>query len=278
MKTKMVIVLFFTCLVITSLMAQKKVDQGTLKVKHGQISKMKYPDLKITNIEVIKINKECKVEITIRNIGTAGVPDEKYGIVGDDSKASSFRVKIGTIPSVGRYLRKVDPDGKLKVPGGVVKNIWFKTDSFSTVPPGVQSITAIADDNSKITELDESNNRLTKRLICKMKKKPDLIVQRMYMKPVNPSMNTLIYFFAHIKNIGLKQSNASKASFKIGGETSPKIYPIPALNIGQSFIIKRKIQLSIAQNYLAIVIADFTNVVPESNENNNKKDLAFTVN
>lgn len=248
MKAKLVIVFICIGLCVPSLMAQKRVDKSSVKVKPRILSKIKLPDLKITNIRVIKLNKECKVEITIKNIGTAGVPDEKYGMVGDDSKASSVRVEIGSIPSVGRYLRKVDPDGKLKKPGGEVKHIWFKTDGFSTVPPGLHSITAIADDNSRIAELNERNNRLTKRLNCPKPKGPDLIVKRIYIKPGNPGTNDLIYFFAEIQNIGTLAVPVSKASFRIGGETNGKIFPIPVLNPGQSFQIKRRLRLSVAQN------------------------------
>jgi subtilase family serine protease len=259
-------------------MAQKKSTKKIAEVKPRDLARIKLPDLTITNIRVIKLNKECKVAITIKNIGTAGVPDEKYGMVGDDSKASSVRVEIGSIPSVGRYLRMVDPDGKLKTPGGEVKHIWFETDSFSTVPPGLHSITAIADDNSKISELNESNNRLTKRLICPTPKGPDLIVKSVYIKPGNPGTNDLIHFFAQIQNTGNLAAPVSKASFRIGGETNGKIFPIPVLNPGQSFQISRKMRLSVAQNYLATVIADVNNVVAEIDENNNKKKFPFTVN
>jgi len=259
-------------------MAQKKFDKSSAKVKPLIPARIKLPDLTITNIRVIKLNKECKVEITIKNIGTAGVPDEKYGMVGDDSKASSVIVKIGSIHSVGNYLRLVDPSGKLKIPGGEVKNIWFKTDSFSTVPPGLHSITAIADNNCKISELNESNNRLTKRLKCPKPKGPDLIVQRVYIKPGSPGTNDLIYFFAHIQNIGNLAAPISKASFRIGGETNGKIFPIPVLNPGQSFQIRRQMRLSVARNYLATVIADVYNVVAEIDESNNKKKFPFTVN
>jgi len=271
MKVKLIIMVVCIGLCVPCLMAQKKSAKNLPEVKPRNLARMKLPDLTITNIKVIKLNKECKVEITIKNIGTAGVPDEKYGMVGDDSKASSVRVEIGSIPSVGRFLRKVDPNGKLKTPGGEVKHIWFKTDSFSTVPPGLHSITAIADDNSKISELNESNNRLTKRLKCPEPKGPDLIVKRVYIKPSNPGTNDLIHFFAQIQNIGTQAAPVSKASFRIGGETNAKIFPIPVLNPGQSFQISRQMRLSVAQNYLATVVADVYNVVAEIDESNNKK-------
>ena len=277
MKVKWIIMFVFIGLCMPSLMAQEKFDKTATTVKPRSLTRLKLPDLTITNIRVVKINKECKVEITIKNIGTAGVPDEKYGMVGNDSKASSVRVKIGSIPSVGRFLRKVDTDGKLKIPGGEVKNIWFKNDSFSTVPPGLHSITAIADDNSKISELNEHNNRLTKRLKCPKPKGPDLIVNRVYIKPSNPGTNDLIYFFAEIQNIGTLSAPISKASFRIGGETNGKIFDIPVLNPSQSFTINRKMQLSVAQNYLVTVIADVSNVVAEIDESNNKKQFPFTV-
>ncbi|MFH2107583.1 MAG: CARDB domain-containing protein [Chrysiogenia bacterium] len=238
---------------------------------------LKLPDLTITKMNVVHINGECKVEITILNQGNAGVPDEKYGMVGDDSKASSVRVAIGSIPSVGRYLRKVDPLGKLKKPGGIVSHVWFVTDSFSTMPAGVSSVTATVDDNSRIIESNEANNRLTKRLSCSIQG-PDLTVARIYMKPENPRINQEIYFFAEIKNIGTVASTPTKASFAIGGETYPRIFNVPALNPGMPFTIKRIEKLSIAQNYLAKAVCDSDHSLVETNESNNKAELPFTVN
>ncbi|MCK5003948.1 MAG: hypothetical protein KAS21_02620 [Candidatus Aminicenantes bacterium] len=278
MKNKLTIIFVSFLFIVPLLSAQQKVDLKPVKVNTNTLARIKLPDLVVSNIVVIKINNECKVELTIRNIGTAGVPAEKYGMVGDDSKASSVRVKIGAIPSTGRYLRLVDPDGKLKIPGGIVKHIWFKTDDFSTVPAGLHSITATVDDNTKIAELNENNNRMTKRLVCKMPKRPDLTIKRIYIKPPNPNKGDLIYFYAQIQNIGTAPAPASKALFKIGGETFGKTYIVPALNTGQTHEISRRLKLSIAQKYLATAIADNPDVITELNEANNKKKFGFVVN
>ena len=166
MKSHILIFITIIAFIVPNLFTQKQVDRSKTHVKPATFAKLKLPDLVITNIKIRMIKGKCKVELTIENRGTAGVPAIRYGMVGDDSKASSFRVKIGSIPSVGRFLRKVDPNGKLKKPGGIVRHIWFINDNFSTVPPGLHSITATADDNSKVAELNEKNNRLTRRLTC----------------------------------------------------------------------------------------------------------------
>jgi hypothetical protein len=237
---------------------------------------LKLPDLTVSNMRVVMIDGKCKVEITILNQGSGGVPEEKYGMVGDDSKASSSRVAISGIPSVGRFLRNIDPDRKLQVPGGSVTHVWFVTDDFSTLPAGVSSVTATLDDNSRIMESNETNNRLTKRLNC-IALGPDLIVSRIYMKPEAPKAGQESFFFAEIKNIGNVAAPPTKASFKIGGETYPKIFAVLALAPSAVFTVRRSETLAIPRHYLATAIADSAHTLAETNETNNEITLPFEV-
>ncbi len=237
---------------------------------------LKLPDLTVSNMRVVVVDGKCKVEITILNQGSGGVPEVKYGMVGDDSKASSSRVAISGIPSVGRFLRNIDPGRKLQVPGGSVTHVWFVTDDFSTLPAGVRSVTATLDDNSRIMESNETNNRLTRRLTCAVLG-PDLIVSRIYMKPEAPKAGQEIFFFAEIKNIGNVAAPATKASFKIGGETYPKIFAVPALAPGAMFTARRSETLSIPRHYLTTAVADSDHTLAETIETNNENTLPFEV-
>ncbi|UCH97038.1 MAG: hypothetical protein JSV88_09365 [Candidatus Aminicenantes bacterium] len=107
--------------------------------------------------------------------------------------------------------------------------------------------------------------------------KPDLVVDNITLTPANPTTCDKILFKALIKNNGTKGASPSTAAMRVGGETNPQQFNIPALNPGQSQPIQRIQQLDVAQNYRVTVYADYANAVPESNENNNEKYKNFKV-
>lgn len=110
-----------------------------------------------------------------------------------------------------------------------------------------------------------------------MQKKPDLTVEDITITPPNPTTYDQILFKSVIKNIGKKASPASVAAMRVGGETEPQQFNIPALNPGAVHTIQRIQQLNVAQNYRVTVYADYPKAVKESNENNNEKYKDFTV-
>lgn len=251
---------------------------GEISRQKGPVApdRLKLPDLTVSDMRVVMIDGKCKIEITILNQGSGGVPEVKYGMVGDDSKASSSRVAIGGSPSTGRFLRNIDPGRKLQVPGGSVTHVWFVTDDFSTLPAGASSVTVTLDDNGRIMESNEMNNRLTRRLNCAALG-PDLIVSRIYMKPEFPKTGQEIFFFAEIRNIGNVAASSTKASFRIGGETNPQLFDVPALAPGAAFTVKRNETFSVPQSCLAKAACDSAQTLAETIETNNDKKLPFVV-
>lgn len=127
---------------------------GTLRVK--------LPDLSVKQISLLK---NCQLEVTIANIGSAGVPDSAYqGVQG-----VSIRLFRGHVagPEIG--LKVFDPLGKLKSPGGTATYVWpnaLAANNFDVNPPKIK---VIADPKNALQEANETNNELTQEVICKAK-------------------------------------------------------------------------------------------------------------
>ncbi len=117
------------------------------------------PDLVVKDIRLIK---DCKIQVVIANIGSAGVPDSYY----DNPDAVAVQMYKGSQPWGGMILKMFDPAGHLKSPGGVATHVWFPLAANLNLTPGIHSIKVIADVHSKLTELSETNNTLTKRVTC----------------------------------------------------------------------------------------------------------------
>ncbi|MEN8154826.1 MAG: hypothetical protein ABFR75_12475 [Acidobacteriota bacterium] len=138
------------------------------------VSTAKLPDLIVRKIKLID---NCKIEVSVKNIGTAGVPDSYYNL----PNAVGVQMYNGTKPWGGLILKGFDPAGKLKTPGGIATYIWFPRAANLNLTPGTHSIKVVVDSNKNLTELKETNNSLTRRLKCRQpgsQKLPDLIVRR----------------------------------------------------------------------------------------------------
>lgn len=99
---------------------------------------------------------------------------------------------------------------------------------------------------------------------------PDLIVRNVSHTPACPKTSDNITFTAQVENAGNRPAGASVLSFRIGGESSPPTYPVPALAPGASYTVTRQLVLGTAQPYTNTVIADINNSVAETNEANNQ--------
>ena len=96
---------------------------------------------------------------------------------------------------------------------------------------------------------------------------PNLMVALSH-SPLSPTAADLITFEAVVFNQGDETADPSVLSFRIGGETVPMTYDVPALAEGESYTATRRLVLS-EQEYVNTAIADATNVVEESNESDN---------
>lgn len=106
---------------------------------------------------------------------------------------------------------------------------------------------------------------------------PDLKVKSVSHTPSCAGVTDQITFTATVVNAGGEVAGQSVLSFKIGGETNPKLFTIPALNPGNTFTVQRQIVLGVAQNYRNTIVVDVNNNVQESNESNNQQTEDYTV-
>jgi CARDB protein len=93
----------------------------------------------------------------------------------------------------------------------------------------------------------------------------------------NPTVADDIVFTAQVTNAGTDPVGASSMTLRVGGETFPPAFPVPALDPGQSFVVNRTVNLDVAQGYIAEAKADVNNAVPETNESDNSLQQNFVV-
>lgn len=109
------------------------------------------------------------------------------------------------------------------------------------------------------------------------RKLPDLTVTGITITPSDPTTANLIEFKAVIKNIGSQVAVPSKAGIRVGREINPKIYNIPELKPGASYVIGRSAKLRRVMNYRVTVTTDIAAQVLERNEKNNIGFKSFRV-
>ncbi len=83
-------------------------------------------------------------------------------------------------------------------------------------------------------------------------------------------------FSAHIYNAGAARAGVSKVMIRVGGETYGKIFNIPELDGGKSYIIRRTEKLNVGPSYRTMIIADIDKEVTEGDEQNNRAVLNFS--
>lgn len=105
----------------------------------------------------------------------------------------------------------------------------------------------------------------------------DLAVRELSYSPTCPTTKTEIVFTAQVENIGTDRAGPNKLAFKIGGETIPETFDIPALEPGETYTVQRTILLDVAQRYQNTVTVDVDDDVSESSEDNNEAKLFYTV-
>lgn len=154
-----------------------------LKCKTATAPK-KLPDLIVKNIKFVN---NCKVAVTIKNIGQAGVPASYY----TNPKAVGVQMYNNGKAWGGLILKGFDPKGKLKSPGGIVTYIWFPNAANLKFGTGINKIKVIVDNNRVLTESNENNNSLIKSLKCstasEQTQRPVYSIYNIKMSPKSPA-------------------------------------------------------------------------------------------
>jgi len=118
------------------------------------------PDLIVSDIKLIR---DCKIQITLKNIGNGGVPDLAY----HKTKGAAVQMYNGSKPWGGIRLFAIDPSKKLKTPGTSVSYIWFPGAKNLQLGPGAHTIKVDVDNNNAVAEVNEGNNAKKAKLVCK---------------------------------------------------------------------------------------------------------------
>lgn len=106
---------------------------------------------------------------------------------------------------------------------------------------------------------------------------PDLAVTQLLVYPPTRASKGYHMFKAVVKNIGSTYIPATRAFIRVGGESRPREYLIPALRPGASKTISRSARLTRPRVYRVTVKADSKYQVREINERNNEQYKNFTV-
>jgi len=125
----------------------------------GQVPVRKLPDLVVQNVS---LEPGCKIRVSIANIGTAGVPDAGY----DLGSGVAIQMYKGALPWGGIRLGAIDPTGLLKTPGNSVSWVWFPAAANLDLARGVHLLKLVVDNNNAVSEMDETNNSFSQRVIC----------------------------------------------------------------------------------------------------------------
>lgn len=109
----------------------------------------------------LRLDKECRVVVIIRNNGPGIVPEGGYthGVFPDVSAVQMFK---GGAPYGWVQLGTLDPSHLTQPVGGVVSYPWLA----DPLPPGTHVVKVDVDSNNFIAESNELNNSLTEKLTC----------------------------------------------------------------------------------------------------------------
>jgi len=219
------------------------------------------PDLVVDNITLTPANPHNKDEIrfiaVIKNKGTKPAPASVAAmLVAGDMYPQKFNIP------------PMHPGSTFTI---------RRTDSKRFHLAQKYRVTIYADFSKSVTERNENNNEKYKKFTV-TKACPDLIINSITITPANPTTSDVIKFEISIVNIGNISASPTKVTIKIGAETNPKIFPIPALNPGAAHTILRSERLNTARNYRVSVYADYGNNSVECCENNNEMHKNFRVN
>lgn len=105
----------------------------------------------------------------------------------------------------------------------------------------------------------------------------DLRVAELSISPSCLTTETEITFEAVVENDGYRSSKPCTLAFKVGDEDVPKYYELPALSPGETYVVRRKEKLKVAQSYQNTVTVDVNNDVKEVREYNNQQKQYYTV-
>ena len=209
------------------------------------------PDLIIEDITWRPLNPSpaemVTFTITIKNQGDGSAPASQVYYYIDGSERGS-----GTVSSI--------PAG-----GKVVNGFSWRVERLT------YTVKVVADYNNNVIESDETNNEKEITFSGTPVPEPDLIIEDITWRPLNPSPGELVTFTIIIKNQGDGSTAASQVYYYVDDspEGSDNISSIPAGGTATgTFTWKTE-----KGDYIIKAVADYNDDVPESDETNNEKEI-----
>lgn len=141
-----------------------------------------------------------------------------------------------------------------------------------TAQAGSHNIKVVADGSNYVSESDENNNEKT--LTYSATALPDLVIESITWSPTNPSIGDTVTFTVTIKNRDTGRGGTSRVYLYIDGSSKgyQEVQEIDANGtITETFSWKAQ-----AGSHDIKAVIDKENWIPETDENNNDKNLTFT--
>jgi len=148
------------CLVVVltaGVLSAREPMKGGAAAPPGSAPPGRLPDLTITKIYLVK---DCRVAVEVKNLGPGIVPDEVW-TVHTPKSAGVYLYRNGTGWG-GGSIWKFDPAKNLKSPGGTATYVSKLKVS------GTAAIKAVVDLWNVVPEANENNNKVEKKLTCKL--------------------------------------------------------------------------------------------------------------
>jgi len=220
-----------------------------------------YPDLTITALtpgsSTYETGETMRFTATVKNQGKASAGASSISLSG-----GGISTYVQTVPALA---------------AGASTTISFTPTAPSTEQP--LSVTAFVDCNDVVEESNESNNKASASVEIVAPPAPDLVVTSVYSSQYTYSAGDAITICAIIENQGNADAGTFIARFTPEGlsEQTRTAYGITA---GERVIIQWTFTaptLSQTENRSMTVMADSTQIIDESNENNNTGSTTITI-
>jgi subtilase family serine protease len=217
-----------------------------------------YPDLEVAAIDVdpeaVLTGDSVLITVTLHNSGDASAPASHASVTIGDDDPQTFEVPELAVDSTSELqLRQL-----------------FSTEQTVT-------ITARADADNEVEESDEENNSRQRELSVTEKPVPNLVIRSLATTPETPATSDSVTITVTVRNSGNATADASVLSIDVGDGSDPSLHDVPALDADSTHTITRTVLFETSGNYTITATADWENVVTESAETDNEKQITVTV-
>ena len=213
------------------------------------------PDIKVHDL---KLDSNCRVQVTLKSIGTAGIP------AGNFSSSNVHLYKNNSIVA-SRTLSDVDPHKLLKNIGGTVK-YTFK--HGADIGQGGQIKVLV---NPTFKDGNPANNFLIRSLQCG---KPDLTI--ISINEVRLKGKKSKKYRVTVKNIGTRGAPGSILRVSAGLKTKGRDYRVRPLSPGAIQNVTVEVMLTSGGRNVIVFKVDPHNSIKELREDNNLKKKTVT--